>query len=537
MSALIPAPGLVLGDRYRLVRQLAVGGMGQVWVAQDESLSREVAIKVLKPEFAGNTEFLRRLRTEARNAASLSHRGIAQLFDYGERDGIGYLVLELVVGEPMSDLLERSPVLPLDQTLSIIAQTARALHSAHLSGVVHRDVKPGNILLERDGTVKITDFGVSLAADQAPMTATGMVMGTAQYLSPEQAVGKPATPTSDIYALGVIAFEALVGHRPFTGKTAVDIAVAHVNEPIPPLPSSVPPDVATLIQRMLAKDPSERPRSGAQLATMVEELMVKYRAHPWLGSIGAQTQPLPPISAEHGNPVNPSHAAPTPPRAQRAGAIGGDPRHTPGGRGAGAQSPAEQVGGRPAPAVQRNSVRAKRTAEQPAVAPPGALGTFGGTGRGGAGAAGGSAGTVRTPAGAPGTFGGTGRPSGRASSAQTGPRESRNYAGRQQVPTPRPSQTQRPTSTTTGRRWGNWSWQAFVLIGLVIAVVIASLIGLGSRGSDNKAAGLLGVIGATESAFVRTDSEQYKVMAGYGIAPHDGAARSAAPDPTRPKDV
>ena len=145
--------------------------------------------------------------------------------------------MELVVGEPLSDLLEREPVLPARRLLPILAQTARALHAAHLAGVVHRDVKPGNILLGRGGRVKITDFGVSLARNQVNMTATGMVMGTAQYLSPEQAVGKPATPLSDLYSLGIIAYEALVGHRPFTGPTAVDIAVAHVNNPVPPLPA------------------------------------------------------------------------------------------------------------------------------------------------------------------------------------------------------------------------------------------------------------------------------------------------------------
>ena len=267
-----PVAGLVLGGRYRLVRLIAVGGMGEVWVAHDLALARDVAAKVLKEEYAGNEDFLERLRTEARNAAGLSHTNIAQLFDYGEQDGSGYLILELIVGEPMSDLLEREPILPLRRLLPILSQTARGLHAAHVGGVVHRDVKPGNILLEHGSTVKITDFGVSLGANQVPMTAAGMVMGTAQYLSPEQAIGKPATGASDIYALGIVAYEAIVGHRPFTGATAVDIAVAHVNEPVPPLPATVHVELAKLVMQMLEKDPVKRPRSAATLARLLDEI-------------------------------------------------------------------------------------------------------------------------------------------------------------------------------------------------------------------------------------------------------------------------
>lgn len=268
------APGVALGGgRYRLLRRIAVGGMGEVWEANDDALARAVAVKVLRSEFAGDAGFLERFRTEARNSAALHHPHIAALFDYGEQDGSAYLVMELVVGEPLSDLLEREPVLPARRLLPMLAQTARGLHAAHQAGVVHRDVKPGNILLARSGKVKITDFGVSLAADQKTMTATGMVMGTAQYLSPEQAVGRPATPLSDLYSLGVVAYEGLAGKRPFTGPTAVDIAVAHVNDPVPPLPSSVDKKLAALVLRLLSKEPSERPRSGEELADMLDRLV------------------------------------------------------------------------------------------------------------------------------------------------------------------------------------------------------------------------------------------------------------------------
>ncbi|GIG20746.1 hypothetical protein Cch01nite_14700 [Cellulomonas chitinilytica] len=264
---------MALEGRYRLVKPIAVGGMGEVWEGFDDALARPVAVKVLKEEFAGDIGFLERFRTEARNSASLSHPNIAQLFDYGEQDGSGYLVMELVVGEPLSDLLEREPVLSSRRLLPMLAQASRALHAAHVAGVVHRDVKPGNILLGRGGRVKITDFGVSLATNQITMTATGMVMGTAQYLSPEQAVGRPATPLSDLYSLGIVAYEALVGHRPFTGPTAVDIAVAHVNSPVPPLPPSIDKPLAALVMRLLSKEPSRRPASGEELATLLDQLV------------------------------------------------------------------------------------------------------------------------------------------------------------------------------------------------------------------------------------------------------------------------
>jgi len=273
-----PARGERLGGRYVLLDQIAVGGMGEVWTAKDLKLHRIVALKVLREEYTGHQEFLRRLRTEARNSAALAHPNIAQMYDYGEEDGTGYLVMELVKGEPLSDLLERQKKVPPEQLLPILAQTARGLHHAHQNSVVHRDVKPGNILLEgspgsAQPTVKITDFGVSLAANQAPMTATGMVMGTAQYLSPEQAIGKPATARSDIYALGIVAYEAISGKRPFTGKSPVDIAVAHVNAPVPPLPSDTDPALAALVMRMLSKEPATRPGDANLLAEELERLM------------------------------------------------------------------------------------------------------------------------------------------------------------------------------------------------------------------------------------------------------------------------
>lgn len=301
-----PDVGVALQGRYRLDRKIAVGGMGEVWVAHDIALARDVAVKVLREEFAGDPGFLERFRTEARNAARLAHPNIAQPYDYGEVEGSGFIVMELVPGEPMSDLLAREPVLPLDRLLPILAQTARALHAAHVAGVVHRDVKPGNILLGPSGRVKITDFGVSLATNQISLTATGMVMGTAQYLSPEQALGRPATPSSDIYSLGVVAYEALAGKRPFTGDSAVDIAVAHVNRPVPPLPRRVDGEMATLVMRMLAKDAAERPRSAASLARTFDE-MVAATPPGGIPAVGMVTTGLAQVSgASAASPTTPA---------------------------------------------------------------------------------------------------------------------------------------------------------------------------------------------------------------------------------------
>jgi len=310
-----PAIGLILGGRYRLRGRLAVGGMGEVWVGHDDSLARDVAVKVLREEFAGDPGFLDRFRTEARNSALLSHPNIAQLYDYGEQEGSGFLVMELIRGEPLSDLLAREPILPVNRLLPILAQTARGLHAAHVAGVVHRDIKPGNLLLSREGRVKITDFGVSLATNQVPMTAAGMVMGTAQYLSPEQAIGRPATPASDIYSLGIIAYEAIQGHRPFTGATSVDIAIAHVKEEVPPITEPVPPELDALIMRMLAKEPADRPRSAASLARMLDAMVAHTPAEgtpaaPARDSVAAAMSAGGPTPDRRPEPVAPTGALP-----------------------------------------------------------------------------------------------------------------------------------------------------------------------------------------------------------------------------------
>ena len=262
----------VLNDRYRLVSILATGGMGVIWRGWDKRSQNVVAVKVLKEELIGQATFLARLRAEATNAARLHHPNLAAVFDWGETDGQGWIVMELVEGRPLSDILAGGQVLTWEQLAPILIQIANGLQASHEAHVIHRDVKPSNILVSDKGVAKLTDFGISLAPRAEALTAAGMVMGTAQYLPPEQAMGETATALGDIYALGVIAYEALAGKRPFTGPTQVDIAMSHVKDPVPPLPETVNSQVAALIYQMLEKDPRLRPQSAKQLAEAIQAL-------------------------------------------------------------------------------------------------------------------------------------------------------------------------------------------------------------------------------------------------------------------------
>ncbi|KDA05155.1 serine/threonine protein kinase [Microbacterium sp. CH12i] len=260
------------GGRYELQSRIAIGGMGEVWEATDHVIGRTVAIKILKDEYMGDPGFLERFRAEARHAALVNHEGIASVFDYGEENGSAFLVMELVPGEALSTVLERDGALGADKTLDIVAQTASALQAAHAAGLVHRDIKPGNLLITPDGRVKITDFGIARIADQVPLTATGQVMGTVQYLSPEQASGHAASPATDTYSLGIVAYESLAGKRPFTGESQVAIAMAQINEQPPPLPPTVPIPVQNLVMAMIAKKPADRPSSSATVARAAQAL-------------------------------------------------------------------------------------------------------------------------------------------------------------------------------------------------------------------------------------------------------------------------
>jgi serine/threonine-protein kinase len=258
--------GTVLGGRYVLDDQLGYGGYGEVWCATDTVLTRPVAVKLLHPRYSQRSEALARFRAEARHAGGLSHENVAQVFDYGEpADGQPpYLVMELVDGPSLETVLTGGP-LDDRRTMDIVAQAAAGLQAAHAAGMIHRDIKPGNLLLAPGGTVKITDFGIAHTIGSAPLTATGELIGTPGYLAPERAMGEPATPASDLYSLGMLAYECLAGTPPFRG-TPLEVALAHRDRPLPPLPPSVGVGVAGLVMRLAAKDPARRPNDAAEIA-------------------------------------------------------------------------------------------------------------------------------------------------------------------------------------------------------------------------------------------------------------------------------
>ena len=262
---------LVLAGRYRLESRIAVGGVGEVWRAVDLVLARPVAVKLLRPEFAQHPETLARFRAEARHAAAVAHPAIAQVYDYGEAGSDApYLVLELVPGPSLAGVLTAGPLDP-GTTMDVLAQAAAGLQAAHTAGLVHRDIKPGNLLVGPGGEVKITDFGIAYAAGSAPITRTGMLVGTPAYLAPERAAGGPATPASDLYSLGVVGYACLTGAPPFSG-IPVEVAAAHRHRDLPPLPPTVPAGVAGLVGELTAKDPAARPASAGDVAQRAERL-------------------------------------------------------------------------------------------------------------------------------------------------------------------------------------------------------------------------------------------------------------------------
>jgi serine/threonine-protein kinase len=261
--------GMVLGERYVLGARIASGGMADVWAGTDQVLQRSVAIKVMRPDTGHEELFALRFRDEAVHSAALLHTNIATLFDYGEDDGLAFLVMELVKGEPLSLLLKRRAPLDPAEVRSLVGQAALALGVAHEARVIHRDVKPANILVRPDGLVKLTDFGIARALDAAGHTRAGEMLGTPDYISPEQALGEAATGASDLYALGVVAHEMLSGRKPFDRGTPVATALSHVNEPPPPLPDGVPEDLASLVTDCLSKDPADRPANAREVASRV----------------------------------------------------------------------------------------------------------------------------------------------------------------------------------------------------------------------------------------------------------------------------
>ncbi|MGI5240563.1 protein kinase domain-containing protein [Dactylosporangium sp. CA-139066] len=263
--------GDLINDRYRLDGPIAAGGMGAVWRATDTLLGRPVAVKLLHDGRSGEREFQARFHHEARAMAALHHPGIAAVYDYGATGDAGaYIVMAYIDGRPLDRRIAEEGRLDPATAMSVVAQAARALEAAHEAGIVHRDVKPGNLIVQPDGTVVLVDFGVARSSASAAVTATNDVVGTALYIAPEQ-VSKQATgPATDIYALGAVAYHCVAGHPPFMGDNAVAIAVHHLNDEPPPLPADVPAPVRHLITTAMDKAPSARYPSAAALAAAAD---------------------------------------------------------------------------------------------------------------------------------------------------------------------------------------------------------------------------------------------------------------------------
>jgi serine/threonine protein kinase len=264
-------PGVMLGGRYRLEERIAGGGMGDVWRGTDDVLGRTVAVKILLPALLDEPGFAERFRGEARTMATINHPGVVDVYDYGSDQQIAFLVMEYVEGDALSRTLSRVGRLTPARTMALVAQAADALQAAHGNGIVHRDVKPGNLLVRPNGTLVLTDFGIARSALVGQLTVAGAVLGTASYISPEQAAGDVATAASDVYALGVVAYQCLSGHRPFDGATPIEIAMKHVRETPRALPADIPPAVRAIVERAMAKDPAARWPSASAMAAVARQ--------------------------------------------------------------------------------------------------------------------------------------------------------------------------------------------------------------------------------------------------------------------------
>lgn len=267
----------LLNERYELEEKIGEGGMAAVYRGRDQRLNRVVAIKILYEHYAIDPDFLNRFQHEAQAAAILSHPGVVNVYDVGQDGSIHYIVMEYVDGENLKSLINREAPLPVAQAVAIAEAVAYGLESAHRIGLIHRDIKPQNILITKDGHVRITDFGIAKSHLSTALTDTGITFGTADYISPEQARGEGATPQSDIYALGVTLYEMLAGRLPFTGDSAVSIAMQHVNSAPPSVRQFnplVPPQLEALIGRALAKDSPQRPASAREFAQMLQHYRI-----------------------------------------------------------------------------------------------------------------------------------------------------------------------------------------------------------------------------------------------------------------------
>jgi serine/threonine protein kinase len=263
----------MIDGRYRAERRLGSGGMAEVWCAQDEVLGRRVAVKLMGGRFAEDPEFHERFRREAQAAAGLTHPNIVAIFDRSEWDGTPYIAMELVDGKTLKELVTERGPLPPDIAIGLTEQILRALGYAHRRGIVHRDIKPQNVILDGDGQAKVADFGIARAGDTSEMTETGAIVGTVQYLSPEQAEGRPVDRRADLYSVGVVLYELLTGRVPFDGEAPISIAIKHINEhPVPPgqLRPGIPPAVEAVVMQALEKDPARRFQSAEEFIAALE---------------------------------------------------------------------------------------------------------------------------------------------------------------------------------------------------------------------------------------------------------------------------
>jgi tRNA A-37 threonylcarbamoyl transferase component Bud32 len=262
-------PGTMLGGRYEVVRTIGWGGMAEVYLATDRFLGRQVAVKVILQRFSEDDRFVARFRREARAAASLSHPNVVSVHDVGVHEGSPFLVMEYVDGRTLGELVREGGPQPADRVCEIGEAVARALGAAHAAGIVHRDVKPGNVMVTADGRVKVLDFGIARAARWTPLTDTPAIQGTAEYMAPEYVRGDGADPRSDLYSLGAVLYELATGAPPFTGDSPLQIAYRHLEEaPAPPqaIRPEVPPPLGAVILRLLAKHPGDRYRRAEEAA-------------------------------------------------------------------------------------------------------------------------------------------------------------------------------------------------------------------------------------------------------------------------------
>ena len=301
--------GTVLGGRYRLIELLGQGGMATIYRARDAQLERDVAVKVLRPEYGRDPDFFARFRQEAQSAASLNHPGVVAVYDYGTDPAGPFIIMELVDGEDLASIIRRSGALPPKQAARLTAQITRAIAAAHTSGFVHRDVKPSNVLVTSEGKVKVTDFGIARAIAEAALTLPGTTLGSVHYFSPEQARGEMATPASDIYSLGIVLYELLTGRRPWEGDSAAAIATARLTGPVPSpsaVRSGVPPILEAIARKAMATDADDRFASAEAMADAIDRFIAE-------GSPGAAPTP----SGAVGRPAAPSGSV-----APLAGAAG-----------------------------------------------------------------------------------------------------------------------------------------------------------------------------------------------------------------------